>query len=112
MKNRFESREVFGKYAELEAIDYMIRQESNRLTSAAPKAIIDVLIDEATGAGVARDLDSIDRVKALLDQKIQCEKFLEIDSANAQQLLIKLNELENNLKADIARIPSSMERFS
>lgn len=104
MRNRFESDEVFSKYVELEAIDWMIREEGHRLNSLAPKTIIDAEIDRVTGFGVSRDLDSIDRVKELLNQKIKCEIYLEIDPTNAREFMDKLNDLERQLTADIKNL--------
>ena len=104
MKNRFESAEVFSKYAELEAIDYLMRVEKDRLMSSKPNHPLERMIDEATGFGVSQDLESIDTIKDLLAQRIKCERFLEIDSTEAEEFLGKLNSLESELKSDCARI--------
>lgn len=106
MKNRWESPEIFSQYAELECIDYLMRQEKDRLISSGPKATIDLMIDRATGFGVSRDLQSIDTIKELLERRIELETCLEIDS-DAKEFRDKLNELEVGLKADFERITAS-----
>lgn len=80
MKNRWESAETFGKYAELEAIDYMIRQEHRRFFTAAKLTPLEAAIDDATGYGKAMLDRSMEYLLELIEQKIACETFLEIDT--------------------------------
>ncbi len=104
MKSRWESAETFAQYAELEAIDWMLRQESAKTASARPAAAIDQMIDEATGYGVARDLESIDTVTGLVQRKVVLELALGMDATTTEEFLAQLDGLESELKADVRKI--------
>ena len=91
MKNRWESKEVFTKYAEMEAIDWMLKQELIGLSK--PLSVIEQMIDASTGFGQQQTQESITRTKDLLTQKLACQKFLEIDGTDTEAILAKVDEL-------------------
>lgn len=94
MKSRWESEEAFAKYAELEAIEWLIRKEYETITKARPRTGIEIMVDKATGFDKERNRQLMAPVAELLGQKIACEKFLGLDSSHAEEFLAKLVELD------------------
>lgn len=102
MKNRFESAEVFEMFAELDVIHLALEGERDAMLTARPAAAIDQMIDEATGFGVARDLESIDRICSLVERQVWLEGQLDIDTSNGIAFLNEMTALERDLKEAIA----------
>lgn len=86
-----ESAEVFEAYARIDYCYYMLQEIANEKPEQLSP--IEIMIDRASGYGKAKQQETFETAKSLLEEIISSKKIIEADYSKDQIALSKLLQL-------------------